>query len=318
MLEDVKKAIAPHLLEFNNAYQDAVKSDISLLNDITTYIKTTSGKQIRPVFTYLSALLCGKVTPQTTRTALAMELLHTSTLVHDDVVDNSPMRRGKSTVNKMWNNKLAVLSGDYLLSIVLNILSANNDIETIAILSKVAAELSEGEVLQQEMSMRQDYSEEGYYEIIRKKTAALFSACFEAGAISAEADTEQIALLKGLGENIGIAFQIKDDILDYSAKIDAGKVYGNDIRERKFTLPLIEYMRKASPAEKEYILHVFEEKDMVTDEQVNEIVEKVNRSGGVDFAYAEMKRFIDKAIQDLDSFEPSEIKTALQTAILSL
>lgn len=314
-IEDIKKTIEPYLSDFNTAYAEATKSDISLLDEISSYVRQTSGKQIRPIFTYLSALLCGEVTKQTTRTALAIELLHTSSLLHDDVVDNSSIRRGKSTVNIKWNNKLAILSGDYFLSIILNLLCSEENVPIMALLSKVARELSEGEVLQQEKSMDFDFSEDYYYRIIRKKTASLLAACFEGGAISVRANSEQQQLLREIGECVGIAFQIKDDILDYSLDSKTGKMVGNDIRERKFTLPLIGYLNNASESEKDFVLNVLKAEDAVLELHVKEIIEKVNASKGIQYAYECVENYIEKAYLLLDRFENSEIRTLMKDVI---
>ena len=233
--EEIIKPIKDSIGEFNLLYEGLSDSGIKLLDDMLTHVGQTRGKQLRPTLLLLIAGAFGNMSDKAVRAALAVETLHITTLIHDDVVDESLLRRGKQTLNSIWGNKLAVLAGDYLYAKALNILVDIEDNEILKTISRVAQEMGEGELLQQENAREYNLTEEKYYEVIRKKTAVLFSACCKIGAIVGRADESKKQKMYEFGQCLGIAFQIQDDILDYSKGLDTGKAYGNDIREQKIT-----------------------------------------------------------------------------------
>ncbi|MBR5784417.1 MAG: polyprenyl synthetase family protein, partial [Bacteroidales bacterium] len=236
--EEIIKPIEDSLKEFNRLSDDLASSGIKLLDSMVSHISQTRGKQLRPILLLLISGAFGKISDKTIRAALAIETLHITSLIHDDVVDESLLRRGKQTLNSIWGNKLAVLVGDYLYARVLNMLIDIDDKEILKTVSRVAQEMGEGELLQQENAREYNLTDSTYYDVVKKKTAVLFSACCKIGAIVGNANDEEKQRMAEFGECLGIAFQIQDDILDYSMDLDTGKTYGNDIRERKITLPL--------------------------------------------------------------------------------
>src|SRR5258706_11916375 len=237
-LNEIKQPIEQELVEFEEKFRDSMKSRVPLLNAITRYIVRTKGKQVRPMFVFLSAKVNGAVGESTYRAAALIELLHTATLVHDDVVDDSYERRGFFSINALWKNKIAVLVGDYLLSKGLLLSLSNNDYRLLQIVSTAVREMSEGELLQIEKTRRLNIKEEDYFEIIRQKTATLISSACACGAASVSEDDELVSKMKLFGEKTGIAFQIKDDLLDFSDD-NTGKPKGIDLKEKKLTLPVI-------------------------------------------------------------------------------
>src|SRR3954465_7732718 len=253
-LEEIKKPIARELEEFEVRFRESMKSNAPLLDRITHYIVTRKGKQMRPMFVFLSAKLCGELNEATYVAASLVEILHTATLVHDDVVDNSYQRRGFFSINALWKNKIAVLVGDYLLSKGLLLSIDNGDFKLLKIVSEAVKQMSEGELLQIEKVRRMDISEAVYYEVIRQKTASLIASCCACGAASSGADEDTIEKMRLFGEKIGIAFQIKDDMFDFGTD-DVGKPLGIDIKEKKVTLPLIFALNNSQPSEKKRIIN---------------------------------------------------------------
>jgi octaprenyl-diphosphate synthase len=248
-INDIKKPIAADIDAFEHRFKASMQSSVPLLDRITHYIVKRKGKQIRPMFVFFSAGVCGRITDATHRGAALVELLHTASLVHDDVVDNSYQRRGFFSINALWKNKIAVLVGDFLLSKGLLLSVQNNDFALLKIVSEAVRQMSEGELLQIEKVRRMDISEAVYYDVIRQKTASLLASCCASGASSAGADEETVERMRLFGEKTGIAFQIKDDMFDFGTD-DVGKPVGIDIKEKKVTLPLIYALNNCDSAEK--------------------------------------------------------------------
>ena len=255
-MNEIKKYLSTELAEFEQNFNNAVKSKVSLLDNIMKYIVKTKGKQLRPIFVILSGKLCGPVSEKTYRAASLIELLHTATLVHDDVVDDSNKRRSFFSINALWKNKIAVLVGDYLLSKGLLLSLNNKDFKVLEILASAVKDMSEGELLQAEKARKLNITEEIYFDIIRCKTASLISSACAAGAYSTCEDETISDQLKIFGEKVGIAFQIKDDLFDYG-KVDIGKPTGNDIKEKKMTLPLIYTLNNCDRSTKSKIISIF-------------------------------------------------------------
>jgi len=312
-INEIKKPIATDIDVFEDKFRASMQSSVPLLDRITHYIVKRKGKQIRPMFVFFSASLCGGITEATHRGAALVELLHTATLVHDDVVDNSYQRRGFFSINALWKNKIAVLVGDYLLSKGL-LLSINHaDFNLLKIVSEAVKQMSEGELLQVEKVRRMDIDEPVYYEVIRQKTASLIAACCACGAASAGADEQTIEKMRLFGEKIGIAFQIKDDMFDFGTD-DVGKPLGIDIKEKKVTLPLIYALKHCQPAEKRKIINLVknhhEENDKIT-----EVINFVKRMGGLEYAETQMKKYQDEAFELLNTFPPGEARTGLEQLV---
>ncbi|MFM8243333.1 MAG: polyprenyl synthetase family protein, partial [Crocinitomicaceae bacterium] len=247
-MDNVKQITAPieqELKDFEAYFRNSMKSDVALLDKVTHYIVKRKGKQMRPMFVFLSAKMLGEVNQSTFDAATLVELLHTATIVHDDVVDDASERRGFFSVNALWKNKIAFLVGDYMLSRILLISIEKNNTDLLGVISRAVREMSEGELLQMEKARNLDLDEEIYFEVIRKKTASLISACCAVGAASVKAPAGTVERMGRLGSRIGMAFQIKDDLFDYGAD-GIGKPVGIDIRERKATLPLLHALSKAS------------------------------------------------------------------------
>ncbi len=304
-LKEIKLPVSQELDFFNDYFKQSFRSDVYLLNLITNYVLRSKGKQMRPLLVLLSAKLTGEITPSTYDAATLIELMHTATLIHDDVVDDAASRRGLLTLHKIWKNKITVLIGDYLLSRGLLLAVKNKEYDLLEIVSEAVKEMSEGELLQIEKSKRLDISEEIYFKIIRKKTATLLASCAAAGAKSAGADTKTVEKLKLFGENLGIAFQIKDDILDYNGN-KTGKKVGNDIKEKKITLPLLFSLKQAENNEKKKIIKLLRQKNK-TDKTIREIFDFVNRYDGIVYATQKMNEFTDIAIAQIDDFKDSSI-----------
>jgi len=312
-LEEIKIPIVAELETFEAKFKASMQSSVPLLDRITHYIVKRKGKQIRPMFVFLSARLCGGITEATYRGAALVELLHTATLVHDDVVDNSYERRGFFSVNALWKNKIAVLVGDFLLSKGLLLSVNHGDFELLKIVSDAVKQMSEGELLQIEKARRLDIDESVYYEVIRQKTASLIASCCSCGAASAGADAETIEKMRLFGEKVGIAFQIKDDLFDFGVD-DVGKPLGIDIKEKKITLPLIYALNKTSQSEKRRIINLVknhnEEQDKIT-----EVIDFVRTSGGLDYALSRMKSFQDEAFAILNELPNHESRESLQQLV---
>ncbi|MBL7892604.1 MAG: polyprenyl synthetase family protein [Bacteroidia bacterium] len=301
--------------EFEDKFRDSMRSSVPLLDKITNYIVKRKGKQIRPMFVFLSAKICGQMNESTYRAAALIELLHTATLVHDDVVDDSNIRRGFFSVNALWKNKIAVLVGDYLLSRGLMLSTDNNDFHLLKIVSNAVREMSEGELLQIEKARKLDIDEKIYFDIIRQKTAVLIASCCSCGAASVTNDTEVIERMRQFGEMVGIAFQIKDDLFDYGSGENIGKPTGIDIKEKKMTLPLIYALSKAGYLEKRKIISIIKNNNN-DPEKVAEVISFVIKSGGIEYAGQLMNEYKKRALDILDTFSNSASKTSLQQLVI--
>jgi len=313
-IDIIKSPIKEEMKKFSSLFGSYTSSKVPLLHIITKYILKTKGKQIRPMFIFLSAKLNGNITESTYSAATLIELMHTATLVHDDVVDEAYERRGLFSINALWRNKIAVLIGDYLLSKGLLHAVKNKEYELLRITSEAVEEMSEGELLQLEKARKLNVDEKDYFEIIRKKTATLIAACTAAGACSAGASEETILKLKTFGEYVGIVFQIRDDIFDYQKSIKIGKPTGNDIKEKKMTLPLIYVLNNVSSAERKKIISIIK-KRYQDNNKVEGIVELVRNYGGLKYAEEKMNEYRDKAIEILAEFEDSPAKFSLSELV---
>lgn len=308
-----KKVIAAELVMFESHFKDAVKSRIALLDRIMQYIVKRKGKQMRPMFVLLSARLGGAINESTYRAASLVELVHTATLVHDDVVDDSMERRGFFSVNALWKNKIAILVGDYLLSKGLLLSLTNKDHRVLEILTEAFKQMSEGELLQFEKSRKLNLNEEVYYEIIKGKTASLLASACAAGASTTFDDETNIEKLKTFGEKVGMAFQIKDDLFDYGSA-NIGKPTGNDIKEKKLTLPLIYTLNNCSPDLRRKIIYIV--KNNNTDKQkVQFVLDTVEQTGGIRYATDKMLSFRNEALDILYGFPESDIRNALEELV---
>jgi octaprenyl-diphosphate synthase len=290
-------------------------SKVALLNRITHYIVNRKGKQMRPMFVFLAAKLLnnGKVNERTYRGASVIELIHTATLVHDDVVDESNKRRGFFSINALWKNKIAVLVGDYLLSKGLLLSIDNGDFDLLRIISVAVREMSEGELLQIEKARRLDITEDVYYDIIRQKTATLIAACCSLGACSVKPESEDVETFRRFGELCGMAFQIKDDLFDYGNE-SIGKPTGIDIKEQKMTLPLIYALNKCTKNEKRWIINSIKNHNK-DKKRVKEVIAFVKKTGGLDYAVAKMLAYKDEALELLRSYPESEYRSALELMV---
>ena len=312
-MELAKKIIGAELELFEKHFKEAVKSRVSLLDRIMQYIVKRKGKQMRPMFVLLSAKLHGEINDSSYRAASLVELLHTATLVHDDVVDESLERRGFFSINALWKNKIAVLVGDYLLSKGLLLSLENKDFAILTILSNAVKNMSEGELLQIEKTRNLNFDESIYYEIINGKTASLLASSCAAGSSSVTNDDLIIEQMRAFGDNVGMAFQIKDDLFDYGeAKV--GKPTGNDIKEKKLTLPLIHILQKVSPSLRKQIINIV--KNNNNDKaKVKFVIDHVQTYGGIEYATQKMIEYRDKAITILHSFPNSPTRDALEELV---
>src|SRR5690554_4701954 len=287
-----------------------MKSKVKLLDHMTNYIVWRKGKQMRPMFVFLTGGVAGGISEATYRGAALIDLLHTATLVHDDVVDDANYRRGFFSVNALWKNKIAVLVGDYLLSRGLLLSVDNGDFELLKIVSHAVQEMSEGELLQIAKARKLDITEEVYYTIIKKKTASLIASCCAVGAATADATAETIEKMRDFGEKVGMAFQIKDDLFDYG-KDEIGKPVGIDIREKKMTLPLIYALNHASWIDKKKVIYLIRNRNE-DKKAVNQIIDFVKKSGGLEYAQEVMNKYYVEALEILSGFPDSEYKTSLK------
>ncbi len=296
---------------FEKKFTSSMSSRVALLNRITHFIVNRKGKQMRPMFVFLVAKMFaeGKVNERTYRGATVIELIHTATLVHDDVVDDSNRRRGFFSINALWKNKIAVLVGDYLLSKGLLLSIDNDDFDLLKIISVAVREMSEGELLQIEKARRLDITEDVYYEIIRQKTATLIAACCSLGAASVKPGSEEVEKMRYFGELIGMAFQIKDDLFDYGQE-KIGKPTGIDIKEQKMTLPLIYVLNQVSSKEKAWLINSVKNHNKDR-KRVNEVISFVKEKGGLDYAVIRMKEFQEKALSILHNYPASPYKDSL-------
>ena len=312
-IQEIRKPVAQDLKVFESGFRNLIRSKVFLLDTVTGYIVKSKGKQIRPLFVFLSALACGGVREASHRGAGLIELLHTATLVHDDVVDDSNYRRGFFSVNALWKNKVAVLVGDFLLSKGLLLSVDNGDFDLLKIVSEAVREMSEGELLQIEKARRLDITEEVYYQIIRQKTASLIASCCAVGAASAGADKESVERMKEFGSLVGMAFQIKDDLFDFGSE-DVGKPLGIDIKEKKMTLPLIYALNQASWLDKKKIIYLVKN-ESEKPEKVKEIIAFVRGKGGLDYAEKKMREFASRASAILAEFPESEARRSLSDLV---
>jgi octaprenyl-diphosphate synthase len=310
-LAGIKKPVVTEMAEFEAYFSRTMRSDIPLLNIILNYILRRKGKQMRPLLVFLTAKLNGEIAESTYIAATCIELLHTASLVHDDVVDDAHERRGSLSINALWNSKIAVLLGDYLLSTGMHICVEKSRYDMLEIISEAVKSMSEGELLQLQKARKLNIKEEDYYKIIISKTAALLAACTACGARSVSEETETIQLMKDFGENIGIAFQIRDDILDYEGTGLTGKTVGNDIKEKKITLPLIHALEQSANSRKREILNIVKNKKKSRAE-INEVISFVIDYGGLNYAELKMNQYRDKALAILDSYPESEVKESLR------
>ncbi len=313
-MEAIKQPIAKELDTFEKRFREAMKSKVPLLDKITYYIVQRKGKQMRPMFVFLSARLCGPTTDASYTAASLIELVHTATLVHDDVVDDSFQRRGFFSVNALWKNKIAVIVGDYILSQGLLIAVRNKQFRILEIFSTAVKEMAEGELLQLEKARRLDIEEPVYYDIIRQKTASLIAAACSVGVASTTTDEELIEKGRLLGEKIGIAFQIRDDLFDFGVD-DVGKPLGIDIKEKKMTLPLIYALNNASKTERRRIISDIK-KHSENKEKVKEIIQFVRDSGGLEYAREAMYQYREEAFDILHSFPESDARDALEQLVI--
>lgn len=312
IVEQIKQPIATEMELFEKKFHESMSSKVALLNRITYYIVNRKGKQMRPMFVFLTAKMIsnGNVNERTYRGASVIELIHTATLVHDDVVDDSNKRRGFFSINALWKNKIAVLVGDYLLSKGLLLSIDNNDFDLLKIISVAVREMSEGELLQIEKARRLDITEEVYYEIIRQKTATLIAACCSLGACSVDPENKEVVeRMRKFGELIGMAFQIKDDLFDYTD--DAiGKPTGIDIKEQKMTLPLIYALNNCSSKEKSWVINSVKNHNK-DKKRVKEVIQFVKEKNGLIYAEKKMVQFQQEALQLLQGFPESAYKNSL-------
>ena len=310
IVEEIKKPIAQEMKLFEQKFYESMQSNVALLDKVTRFIVTTKGKQMRPMFVFLCAKLTGEASEKTFRGASMIELIHTATLVHDDVVDESFKRRNFFSINALWKNKIAVLVGDYLLSKAVLLSTDHKDFDLLAVISRTIREMAEGELLQLEKARKLDITEDVYYEIIRQKTATLIAACCEIGALSSNSDEDLAKKMRDFGTFTGMAFQIKDDLFDYLTSNIIGKPVGIDIKEQKMTLPLIYTLKNASETERKYFFNTIKRYNNDT-KRVKELIDFVKKSGGLDYAIGVMKDFQQKAKNILDEFPDSEAKHSL-------
>ncbi|WP_460219894.1 polyprenyl synthetase family protein [Psychroserpens sp. MEBiC05023] len=313
--EKIKQPIAYEMELFEQKFLLSMSSKVALLNRITHYIVNRKGKQMRPMFVFLVAKMVdnGQVSERTYRGASVIELIHTATLVHDDVVDDSNRRRGFFSINALWKNKIAVLIGDFLLSKGLLLSIDNNDFDLLKIISVAVREMSEGELLQIEKARQLDITEAIYYDIIRQKTATLIAACCSLGAASVKPNSDHVESMRRFGELIGMAFQIKDDLFDYGEEA-IGKPTGIDIKEQKMTLPLIHVLNTCTKKDKAWLINSVKNHNK-DKKRVKEVIVFVKANNGLDYAIEKMKQFQSEALQILNTYPDSQYKTALELMV---
>jgi octaprenyl-diphosphate synthase len=314
-LADIRRPVASEMREFESYFSKTLRSDIPFFRVILNNIIRRKGKQLRPLLVFLSARLNGTITETTYIAATFIELLHTATLVHDDVVDDASERRGLPTVNVLYNSKIAVLVGDYLLAQGLLISVSKKRFDMLGIVSDAVREIVKGELIQLQKTRKLDIREDDYFRIIRMKTAALIAACTACGTSSVTDDQETIDKMKSFGENVGVAFQIKDDLLDYTSNGLTGKREGNDIKEKKITLPLIHALREAGPAERRKIKRIIRKKKKSRSE-IREVITFVKNNNGLEYAETKMQEYADRAIHILDGYPESETRSAMMEFVI--
>lgn len=313
-LKKISQPIQDELEDFNDIYKKSIRSTVGLVDLVAKYIIRQKGKKIRPLLVLLSAKIAGGITERSYRGAVLVELLHTATLVHDDVVDNAEKRRGAWSINAIFKNKVAVLMGDYLLSRGLMIAVDGKDFDFLGVITNTVKRMSEGELLQIQKTRKLDIDEETYFKVISDKTASLLETCCEIGALSATDNTEYHSAMKQFGHAIGIAFQIKDDILDYEGTLQLmGKPVGGDIKEKKITLPLIFSLNKVTDKEASRIRRIIKEGSKKHD--VKEVINFVRENGGIEYAIEKAKYYSDKAKDALKLLPDSQSKVALEALV---
>ena len=308
--DEIKSPVNQEIKEFSATFKNSMKTTVPLLDLITRYIVKRKGKQMRPLFVFLTAKLFADTNEHTHRAAALIELLHTATLVHDDVVDDSNMRRGFFSINALWKNKASVLVGDFLLSKGMLLALENKEYELLEIVSYATKQMSEGELLQIEKARKLDITEEVYFEVIKMKTASLIASCCAAGAASAGASEEDVLRLRNFGEHVGIAFQIRDDLFDFDRNTKSGKPVGGDIKEKKMTLPLIYTLNNMGIIDKKKIILDIKYRSN-NNKTINRVIDLVNNSGGIEYAQQRMDEHLDKAMELIKDFKDSEAKRAL-------
>ena len=308
-VDQIMAPIFNEMVQFDEHFKETMRSKVPLLDKVTQYIVKRKGKQMRPMFVFLTAKMLGEIGEKTYDAASLVELLHTATLVHDDVVDDANERRGYFSVNALWKNKIAVLVGDYMLSRILLLSLEKENTELLKIVARSVREMSEGELLQIEKTRRLDITEDIYFEIIKKKTASLIATCCEAGAISV-GENDWAETMFSFGELVGITFQIKDDIFDYGSSDKIGKPTGIDIREQKMTLPFIYAINNASKADRKVLMDIVKYKNDES-EAIDRAIEIVIRSGGINYAYDTMFYYGNKALDLLTEIPDSDAKNSL-------
>lgn len=311
VINQIKFPVKEEMLLFEKKFKESMGSSVPLLDTITHYIIKRKGKQMRPMFVFLCGKMFGKIDDTTHRAASLIELLHTATLVHDDVVDDANLRRGFFSINAIWKNKIAVLVGDFLLSKGLLLSLENKDYSLLQIVSKAVKEMSEGELLQIEKARKLDIKEPIYFEIIRKKTATLIAACCACGASASGQNQETIDKMQKFGELTGIAFQMKDDLFDYYNNDIIGKPTGIDIKEQKMTLPLIYTLNNIDSKNKKFIIKTI--KNYNTDrDRVEKVLEIVKNNGGIEYTIEKMKEYQQNALKILHTFEENDARNSLE------
>ncbi len=313
-LDEIRKPVDSEMIEFEKRFREVMKSKIPLLSIVTNYLLRRKGKQIRPLFVFLTAGISGGITESSYNAASMIELLHTASLIHDDVVDESYERRGFFSINALWKSKVAVLLGDYLLARGLLLSVDTNEYELLRLVSDAVREMSEGELLQIQKSRKLNITKEEYFEIIRKKTATLIASCTACGAWSSSRDAELTEKMKGFGEAIGMAFQIKDDLFDYQKKGLIGKPTGNDIKEKKFTLPLIHALENCPDSERRHIIRTIKRHNN-NSRKVQEVIEFSISNRGLEYSEEKMMEYRDRAIEILSGFPESEHKSSLKLLV---
>lgn len=306
----IKNPIAAELVDFKKLFDSVLVSSNPLLNEVISHIRQRNGKMMRPMLLLLMAKLYGQVCQESFHAAVSLELLHTASLVHDDVVDESTERRGQLSVNAIYNNKVAVLVGDYLLATSLVQVGKTSNYAIIDVISRLGQNLSEGELLQLSNISNFRFSEEVYFDVIRKKTAVLFAACTKAGALSVGATDEQVEFARQFGEYIGLCFQIKDDIFDYYDSKEIGKPTGNDMLEGKLTLPVLYALNTTKDARAEEIAMKVKSGTATADE-IARLIEFAKEQGGIEYATKTMLDYKKKALSQLESLPDSDVKNAL-------
>jgi len=310
-IERIKLHIKDEMELFESKFSKSMNSSVSLLNRITHYVVNRKGKQIRPMFVFLTAKMLsnGKINEKVFRAASVIELIHTATLVHDDIVDSSNVRRGFFSLNALWKNKIAVLVGDFLLSKGMLLCIDNNDFDLLKIISKSVKDMSQGELLQIEKARRLDIDEQTYFEIIKKKTASLISSCCALGAAASNVSENKIDELASFGQKIGIAFQLKDDLFDYGNK-KIGKPIGIDLREKKLTLPLIFTLNNSSKSKKRWLINCIKNHSN-NKKVIQEMIEHVKETGGIEYTLSKLKEFQSDALKDISKFPENQYRESL-------